>query len=82
MTRATIVVWTVALLFVVLIGIWVLHEHRLRNAACADRPKSEECTQARKAEDGAILTGVLGAVVLVMFGGVGFASRGHRESAR
>lgn len=73
MTRATIIVWTVAVLFAVLIGIWVVHEHRLRNAACADRPKSEACTQAKKTEDGAILMGVLGAVILVMFGGVAVA---------
>ena len=73
MSRAGIVVWTVALLFAVGIGIWVVHEHRLRNEACAGQPKSAECTQARKTEDGAILMGVLGAVILVMFGGVAVA---------
>jgi hypothetical protein len=72
-TRTSIVVWTVALLFAAVIGIWVVHEHRLRNDACAERPKSAECTQAKKTEDGAILMGVLGAVILVMFGGVAVA---------
>ena len=74
MTRVTFIVWTVALLFAVAIGIWVVHEHRLRNEACsAHHEKSDACIQAKKTEDGAILMGVLGAVVLVMFGGVAVA---------
>ena len=73
MTRMTIVVWTVALLFAVTIGIWVVHEHRLRNAACGRNGQAGACVQAKKTEDGAILMGVLGAVVLVVFGGVAVA---------
>ena len=73
MTRTSIIVWTIALLFAVVIGIWVVHEHRLRNDACAQRPQSDACVQAKKTEDGAILMGVLGAVVLIMFGGVAVA---------
>ena len=65
--------WTVALLFAVAIGIWVVHEHRLRRDACAAHPDGAACTQAKKTEDGAILMGVLGAVVLVVFGGVAVA---------
>jgi hypothetical protein len=72
-SRAALVVWTVALLFAVGIGIWVVHEHRLRNAACKDGRSPAACTQAKKSEDGAILMGVLGAVVLVVFGGVAVA---------
>ena len=73
MTRTTIVVWTVALLFAVLIGIWVVHERRLRTDACSGGQDSAACIQAKKTEDGAILMGVLGAVVLVIFGGVAVA---------
>lgn len=73
MTRATILVWTVALLFAVAIGIWVVHEQRLRHDACARGGQSDACVQAKKAEDGAILIGVLGAVVLAVFGGVAVA---------
>jgi hypothetical protein len=72
-TRSAIVVWTVALVFAAVIGIWVVHEHRLRNAACAGSGESRACIQAKKTEDGAILMGVLGAVVLVVFGGVAVA---------
>jgi hypothetical protein len=72
-TRMTIIVWTVALLFAVAIGIWVVHEHRLRSAACARGEQRGACIQAKKTEDGAILMGVLGAVVLVVFGGVAVA---------
>jgi hypothetical protein len=72
-TRAAILVWTVALLFAVLIGIWVVHERRLRTAACTGQGNSSACIQAKKTEDGAILMGVLGAVVLVVFGGVAVA---------
>jgi hypothetical protein len=50
-----------------------VHEHRLRNATCADRRQQAACTQAKKTEDGAILMGVLGAVVLAVFGGVAVA---------
>ena len=79
LTRTGIVVWTVALLFAVAIGIWVVHEHRLRTDACRERAESAACIQAKKTEDGAILMGVLGAVILIMFGGVAFASRGGRR---
>ena len=73
MTRGTVVVWTIALLFAVAIGIWVVHEHRLRSAACVKNARADACIQAKKTEDGAILMGVLGAVVLVVFGGVAVA---------
>lgn len=73
MTRATIIVWTVALLFTVLIGIWIVHEHRIRTETCAGHEQSKACIQAKKTEDGAILMGVLGAVVLIMSGGIAVA---------
>ncbi len=75
MSRTALATWTVALLFTTLIGIWVVHEHRLRARTCAHSP-ARACTEAKKTEDGAILMGVLGAVVIVMFGGVLVASNG------
>jgi hypothetical protein len=72
-TRAAVATWTVALVFAVVVGIWVVHEHRIRSRVCAHgTPRA--CVQAKKTEDGAILMGVLGAVFLVMFGGVLVAS--------
>jgi hypothetical protein len=72
-TRAALATWTVALLFAIAIGIWVVHEHRIRSRTCA-HGTAHACVQAKKTEDGAILMGVLGAVFLVMFGGVFVAS--------
>jgi hypothetical protein len=73
-TRAAIATWTVALVFATLIGIWVTHSHRIRAQTCA-HGTARACTQAKKTEDGAILMGVLGAVFLVIFGGVLVASK-------
>ena len=74
MTRAAILTWTVALVFATLIGVWIVREHRIRARVCAhDSPKA--CVQAKKTEDGAILMGILGAVFLIMFGGVFIAAR-------
>jgi uncharacterized protein with FMN-binding domain len=72
-TRAAIVTWAVAVLFAVTVGIWVVHSHRLRTRACA-HSSHKACVAAKKAEDGAILMGVLGAVFIVMVGGVAVAS--------
>jgi hypothetical protein len=73
-SRAAILTWTIALLFATLIGIWIVHEHRLRAQACAhSTPRA--CAQAKKTEDGAILMGVLGAVFIIIFGGVLVAAR-------
>ena len=74
MTRAAILTWTVALLFATLIGIWIVHSHRLRTRACA-HATPQACTQAKKTEDGAILMGALGAVFVIMFGGVLVAAK-------
>ncbi|MES1246259.1 MAG: hypothetical protein ABUS54_01135 [Actinomycetota bacterium] len=74
MTRTAIATWTVALVFATLIGIWVVHEHRIRARACT-HGTAHACTEAKKTEDGAILMGVLGAVFLVVFGGVFVASK-------
>ena len=74
MTRGAILTWTVAVLFATLIGIWIVHEHRLRARACA-HSTAHACTQAKKTEDGAILMGALGAVFIIMFGGVLVAAR-------
>lgn len=62
-------------MFAVLIGIWIVHEHRIRSRDCGHGTK-EACVQATKTEDGAILMGVLGGVFLVIFGGVLVASSG------
>jgi hypothetical protein len=73
-TRAAIVTWTAALVFATLIGIWIVHEHRLRSRVCG-HGTAHACVQAKKTEDGAILMGVLGAVFIIMFGGVLVAAR-------
>jgi hypothetical protein len=73
-TRSAIVTWAVALVFATLIGIWVVREHRIQARVCA-HGTAKACVQAKKTEDGAILMGVLGAVFLVMFGGVFVAAK-------